>query len=613
MNISGSNSLIKRSIYPQTGNCSFIFTGNVVNTTGRFKIGFSGNAGDYFILLESGKILDKNNDFLGAYNSFVDFGLKYELSSGAYNVFINETPVKLAAQKPTGVIDYFYTWREDNSEIIFDVSIFGDSKPSLTISEVGYLLNTGQDVVSGLFRNNSIFPIKLFDMESDSVALTLVKPTGQIYSDAYFLYSGDFASASLEYPIETIFYTNYQNYEVDFRIIDLRQSPLYILLNESQINSGENINGQILNNIYYNNYSGDQLFSFNSDFTVSLEYVSGSGLNIDASYTGTTAVIATASGIIIESGNIGFVYMAASGDGSRTGFVVATGEVAQYATGQFSRDYIIRASGIGTGVGYTGLCESYLTGSVNFTIYSGSGTYTFINHQISRPWNSGNSIYYQGYVKATGSINLASAGNTDVIYVGLSGTPIIKSYQYFDASGLAAYLSGAPAHGVTPTLSGDTVLLSYSLADNGNGWLLSGSECNVGTIVLSDNFLTGGSNIGVTGLPVIPNLYQTGYLNAIYTGSGFYTNTASGNYPFNFQYTKEFTGFWSLLTGETEFDLVVINKNQPNIISTTSILKPNSLLSIRVDHASDDANTDYATLRISGSQINNPITINLQA
>ncbi len=615
MNISGSNSIIKRNIYPQTGNCSFVFTGNVVNTTGQFKIGFSGDAGDYYVILESGKILDKNYDFLGSYNSYVDFGLKYEISSGTYNIFINNTPVKLASSKNTGIIDYFYVWRNDESEITFDTSIFGGSKPSLTIAEVGYLLNTGQDVVSGLFSNRSSFPIKLFDMESNSVALTLVKPTGQIYSGSYFLYSGDFANINLEYPIETIFYTNYQNYEINFRIIDLRQSQLYILLNESQINSGMNINNYILNNIYYNNYSGAELFDFESDFTVSLNHISGSGIKIDSTYDYQIMYSTITSGEIVNSGLLNWTYLRASGDVFRTGNIIATGNALHYATGVFEGNYSIIASGYGTGDGYSGMSQTFLSDSIFFTILDGSGIYKFTNKQIeSITVEPGLSIYYPDYIRATGSIDLSEAGNTDVIYIGDPSNPIVKSFHYFTPSGLASYLSWNDNHKVTATFSGSMIYLTYYAPDqNGNGWLLSGNPCNVGNIKFSDRYLTGGENIGSTGLAIIPVGIQTGFLNTIYTGSGTYINIETGYSNFIFQYIKEFTKSWNLLTGDSRFDLVKIPELYTDTISTTSVLKPNSLLTIRVDHTLDSINKDFSQLIISGSKIRNPITINLKS
>lgn len=280
MEFSGSELILKRNFFTQTGNHSFFMTCTVDNTTGQYSFGLTGNGNIVEFVLNSGKIFYQNK-FLHSYNANQEFSILTELTPSKINLLKNEAPLMLNGNRNTGLLDYFFFKRESQQiGAIFNVEISGDTVPPYRISENGYIYSSGQNSVTGTFENLSQYPIKIFNssIQTDQ-PYNFAKLGNEIpaNSTGVFVYSGDFQSINFSQPILTIFNTNFGDLTAFFNIINLSSSNALVFLED--INNFEvSSNGIFNRNINYTNYSGGfATTGFQTQLTFILDYVSGSG------------------------------------------------------------------------------------------------------------------------------------------------------------------------------------------------------------------------------------------------------------------------------------------------------------------------------------------------
>ena len=216
-------------------------------------------------------------------------------------------------------------------------------------------------------------------------------------------------------------------------------------------------------------------------------------------------------------------------------------------------------------------------------------------------------------MNATGYVSITGLQHGDYFYIGVESTPLVKGLQFTNETGLVFYLSGAAEHKVSSFFSGEYVYLqSLSSGFDGNGIFVRSGNCNAGFLWPYTELLTGGSGIGTTGQIIYPiGQPYTGYISIVLTGSGNYVQPLSGNAAGAFQYTRTFTGSWDFLTG-VDPDSLVSMKNLGNytdvLISGTGIFPPNSTVNFQINHDESAFNVDGVRLIISGAEVLNPIT-----
>lgn len=280
MQFSGSELLLKRNFFTQTGNHSFFMTCTVDNTTGQYSFGLTGNGNIVEFVLKSGKVFYQDK-FLHSYNANQEFSILSELNTSKINFSKNETPLISNVNRNTGLLDYFFFKRE--SEYIgatFEVEISGDNIPLYNISENGYIYTSGQNSVTGIFVNNSNYPIKIFDSSiQTSQPYNFAKLQNEILANSTgtFVYSGDFQSIDFSQPILTIFNTNFGDVTASFNITNLSNFNALVFLEDIN-NFSVNQSGQFNANINYTNYSGGfATTGFQTHLNFILDYISGSG------------------------------------------------------------------------------------------------------------------------------------------------------------------------------------------------------------------------------------------------------------------------------------------------------------------------------------------------
>jgi hypothetical protein len=243
-------------------------------------------------------------------------------------------------------------------------------------------------------------------------------------------------------------------------------------------------------------------------------------------------------------------------------------------------------------------------------ILNNSGT-LLVNTVLTGTTSNAVSLDYTSYTNATGVINIKKLQVNDIIYIGTLNTPLIKGFQFLNETGLITYLSGNSQFLTNGYYSGNNIYLTARVQGSaGNGILISGSTCDIGSLSGS-SFLTGGTNIGTTGSVVVPIGTYTGGVSFILTGAGNYSAFISGVAAGTFFYTRTFTGSWSLYTGLSSDTLVQLPEVNGNTISGSGLFQPNSSVVFSVVNNKDPFNTDGATLFISGLNVINPITQNL--
>ncbi len=258
MEFTGSDLTLKRAFYTQSGTYGFVADITVDNTTGLYRFGLSGAQGTLEFTLSSGR-LSYGNQFLHTYRSYGTFSIEAQFTSGAANIIKDGSPLVYGVPKATGNFDTFYFTRANaGMAASFDIEISGNSIPSFTISQQGYLLTSGQGGVTGYFANRSVFPLRVFDSSiqaSQNYDFGKLKGTIGAGGTGIFAYSGDFDTLDLSQPILTTFNTSYQDSTILFTITDARTMSKFVYLT-APTDFSFNTTGVLSSNAIYLNYSG---------------------------------------------------------------------------------------------------------------------------------------------------------------------------------------------------------------------------------------------------------------------------------------------------------------------------------------------------------------------
>lgn len=279
MQFSGSELTLKRSVYTQSGNFGFVGTLTVDNTTGQYRFGMSGAGGALEFTLSSGRLY-YGNQFIHTYRSYQPLTIEAQFTTGSANVLKDGTPLIYGAPKATGNYDYLYLTRANaGMAATWDVEVSGNSTPTFTISQLGYLLTSGQAGVTGYFANQSRFPLRVFDSRIQAtqnyqfgrLAATLAAPgTGT------FVYSGDFNEIDLSQPVLTTFNTSYQDASILFTIVDARTLGRFVYLT-APTDFSFNETGILNRDATYLNYSGGLVtYDYPTSLVFQLRYGTGS-------------------------------------------------------------------------------------------------------------------------------------------------------------------------------------------------------------------------------------------------------------------------------------------------------------------------------------------------
>lgn len=611
MQFTGYETTKLRNFYSQTGNFNFQLTLSVDNTTGVYHFGVSGQSGILGFTMTGGQIIDPSGYYVNSYYPNEVFSIEFQAGRSGYNILKNAVPLVAGLPLPYQNYNYFYFSRSDPSiSGRLNLTVDGQNKPIYSISNFGYLISTGQTAVTGTFHNNGNYPIRIFASSAQTnqnIGFSGITGDIQSNSSQSFTYSADFSSVGPNGPILTEFATNFDGADVMFNIIDLRNYLQFVLL--QPISLGFNNSNSINTSLFYNNYSGGRLSSFNSDLSFSIQYVSGSGEFVISNFNTGVNFLTTGYGNFAQSGALTGIYMLSTGNAQTTGIFTVLSSQFAWATGAATGIFSGVGSGWATGLGYTGWAEGAFTGQETGFIYPGSGTLQFNGFAVGVA-SVASSIDYTGYYNATGYINISQLHPNDVIYIGTLYDPIIKGLQFNNETGLVYYLSGNQDHLVNGYYSGSNIYLNSIVSGKqGNGIIIQPSNCNFG-LLTSSSFLTGGANFGNTGISVIAVGPFTGIISATLTGSGNYDSLISGFSTGTFQFQRTFTGDWDLLTGLSSSSLSSMKANgqfSPTTMSGSGWFAPNSFVSMKIVHNKQPGPDDEILLTISGSKVINPI------
>jgi hypothetical protein len=480
MQFTGSQLMLKRSLYTQTGNYGFAMDATVDNTSGVYHFGLSGAAGTLDFRLESGRMY-WGNEFIHTYRSYEAFTVEAQFTSGHANVLKDNAPLVYGGVISTGYFDTFYFSRADaNMGGEVDVLVSGNNAPVYSIAQQSYLASTGQNAVTGWFFNQGGFPIRVFDSSMQASANydfgKLASTVGAGGSGA-FAYTGDYSTIDFSQPILTTFATNFGNTNILFSIIDARSLDYFIQLTgptDFTFNSSNVLN----RDASYLNFSGGVVTEgFDARLTFSLGYVSGSGV-----FTDLTGYSITAIGQFAQSGLLTGLVSTPTGSWTVTGTGWATGA----ATGFFSGV----GTGMASGLNYTGLAVGAFTGYYTGRIFNGSGTLN-LGYPITGVGITAQAIYNTGGLYATGYIDFSSyASETIKIFNGNYDATFntgATSFDYSDfdhgvcsfatLSNISAFLSGSQQVGVNGVVNGAAQIYWTALSPGiaGNTILVSGS------------------------------------------------------------------------------------------------------------------------------------------
>ncbi len=280
MEFTGSDLMIKRNFYTQTGNLAFGMSCTVDNTTGTYHFGISGSQGTVDFTLQSGRVYYQDQ-FVHSYRSNQDFLIEAQFSSGKANVVKDSNSLTYGVPSPTGEFNYFYFNRANASlGAEFTLRVSGDNLPQYTITDLGYIYSTGQEAVTGYFVNQSLYPIRVFD---SSFLVTQPYDFGKLVGNispaltGIFTYTGDFDTFDLTQPITTTFNTNFGDHLISFNIVDLRSYSRFVQFQDIT-NYDFDTTGILSRDLFYSNYSGGFVTNvFNADLNFRLSYVSGGG------------------------------------------------------------------------------------------------------------------------------------------------------------------------------------------------------------------------------------------------------------------------------------------------------------------------------------------------
>ncbi len=284
MQFTGLDLTLKRSFYTQSGTYGFVADIVVDNTTGLYRFGLSGAQGALEFRLDSGRLY-YGTQFLHTYQSYRAFVIEGQFTSGAANILKNGSPLAFGAPKATRNFDTFYFSRANpGMGGTFGVEISGNSLPSFTISQQGYLLTSGQGGVTGYFANQSAFPFRVFDSSiqaSQNYRFGKLRGTVGASATGTFAYSGDWDALDLSQPILTTFNTSYQDSTVLFTIIDARTLNRFVYLT-APTDFSFNETGILNRDVTYLNYSGGFVTdAYQTSLVFQLRYQTG-----DETFTG---------------------------------------------------------------------------------------------------------------------------------------------------------------------------------------------------------------------------------------------------------------------------------------------------------------------------------------
>jgi hypothetical protein len=620
MNFSGTDGLCKkRNFYTQYNNFSFVWNGYFDSVTGIYHFGVTGSGGQIDFQFNSGLIYTQDNYLIGSYQPYNQFMFQVDFSSGNYNITKDGTPLIYGENKSTGLFDNFYIKRSDSGiNTYFDLTISGDDAPVYSITNFGYLFGTGVEVVTGYFYNLGNFPINIFQSQAlPPQPIGYVPLSGIINNSGLFLFTGDFTNFNFNSPIIVDFSTNFNQVFVNFNIVNTATLSNFIFLQEGiTFNFGNT--GLITQTIPYQCFSGNTIANYPANLYFSLKTVTGTGIFTQNNFnTGSIYYLTTGYGNFLQSGLLTGIYTFPTGNiFGLTGVFEIIANTFAWATGAATGAFSGFGTGIGTGINYTGIAYGAFTGLVTGEIYNGSGTLLYSGQATGINLNC-ISVNYTGYVNATGYINIHNLHYEDYFYIGNLFNPLVKGTQFFNETGLVYYLSGNTnvynVKGYYDAISTNIYLEALSSGTLGNGLPVISGNCDQGSF-LSSQFLTGGVNIGNTGLSLIAVSNWTGNIVDVITGSGNYNNILSGFSTGLFVYTKTFTGNWDLLTGLSSTSLVSLKRPgnyDDNTISGSGLFPPNQSVTIQIINTLDLVNQQTANLIISGYQVIDPYNVNL--
>lgn len=278
MQFTGSELTLKRAFYTQSGVYGFAADITVDNTSGRYQFGLTGAGGSIDFTLNSGRLY-YGSQFISTYRSHEEFSIEGQFTSGSANLIKGGEALAYNTPKATGYLDHFYFSRaNDGMAASFDVQISGNSTPTFSITQLGYLFASGQQGVTGYFANQSPFPLKVFD---SSIQATQNYSFGKLASTigapgtGTFTYSGNWDSLDLSQPILTTFNTSYQDTSILFTIIDSRTLDKFVYLT-GPTDLTFNGTGILNRDVSYLNYSGGVVVgNYNTDLVFRLAYATG--------------------------------------------------------------------------------------------------------------------------------------------------------------------------------------------------------------------------------------------------------------------------------------------------------------------------------------------------
>lgn len=278
MQFTGSELTLKRAFYTQSGVYGFAADIVVDNTSGRYQFGLTGAGGSIDFTLNSGRLY-YGSQYLSTYRSYEEFSIEGRFTSGSANLIKGGQPLAYNAPKATGYFDYFYFSRANpGMAASFDVRVSGDSTPTFSITQLGYLFASGQEGVTGYFANQSPFPLRVFD---SSIQATQNYTFGKLAAtigapgSGTFTYSGDWDALDLSQPILTTFNTSYQDTTILFTIVDSRTLNKFVYLT-GPTDFTFNSTGILNRDVSYLNYSGGVVVgNYNTDLVFRLTYATG--------------------------------------------------------------------------------------------------------------------------------------------------------------------------------------------------------------------------------------------------------------------------------------------------------------------------------------------------
>lgn len=613
-----TNSGIKRTFYCQTGNFQFGADILLDNYVGSLNFGISGSGAadpiNINFLLSGGKIIDQNGKFLTTYSTNNSVQISGNVTSGFYDIFVNQTPILYGNSKPTGIYNYFYL-NPQNVNCAYNFYVNG-ADPNLLVTNVEFF--TGATGAAGQIINESILPLRIYsgglsNFSSNSQISLSGLFTGDLYNveNFYIIPNGQGSLGNYSGNLQLTTNAGILNY------------PLQIIITGTSGAAGQilNLNGlNVISAGQNQSYTANIVTTSGAGYNlaVSLSYVTGSGdfyetISVSNFYTGGVT------GFIL---NNGFLTQFVTGSGSGFGGELnnlATGLTSgfingnlQYSTGTFTWPYNLFISGYGTGNNYSGIGTGFYNYIFTGTILTGSGTYyqdgpTLVNQ------NNIQAVGPTGYIHGTGAIYYNAPANFDKLYVANNSVAILNNFSYFGITGLVNYLNNNTGiHLVTAITDNiNTVTLSGIYGINTDVSLLVDNS-NVGNMAVSGPMLLGGMDLGIgNNLISVGNL--TGCINNVFTGSGNYSQAASGTltgFGNVLNYTKTFTGSWDLLTGRPFFQADYFQNNFYNSVATIyqnnyPTFYSNSTAFINVIYTNIwDSNPDVALLTVSGVNTN---------